>query len=134
MSAPPEQKDWGIAGKALKGTRTVELRMSDDMRFTPDRIEVTEGETLRLVATNTGKVLHEIVIGTTDELEAHAALMKRFPNMQHDEPYMAHVPPGTKGEIVWLFNRPGEFAFACLIAGHYEAGMRGTILVRPSKG
>ena len=131
---PPEQKDWGIAGTPSKKLKTIELRMSDEMRFTPDRIEVTEGDTLRLVAKNTGKVLHEIVIGTTEELEAHAALMKRFPNMQHDEPYMAHVPPGKRGEIIWTFNRPGEFAFACLIAGHYEAGMRGTILVKPRKG
>jgi len=41
------------------------------------------------------------------------------------------VPPGRRGDIVWTFNRPGEFAFACLIAGHFEAGMRGTIRVNP---
>jgi plastocyanin len=27
------------------------------------------------------------------------------------------------------FNRPGEFDFACLIAGHYQAGMVGKITV-----
>ena len=48
--------------------------------------------------------------------------MVKFPNMEHDEPYMAHVAPGKTGEIVWTFNRAGDFDFACLIAGHYQAG------------
>jgi uncharacterized cupredoxin-like copper-binding protein len=75
--------------------------------------------------------MHEIVIGTSAELVQHAEMMKKFPTMEHDEPYMAHVPPGQRGDIVWTFNRPGNFEFACLIAGHFEAGMRGTIRVTP---
>ena len=58
--------------------------------------------------------------------------MVKFPNMEHDEPYMAHVKPGESGEIVWTFNRPGDFDFACLIAGHYQAGMVGKIKVAPA--
>jgi uncharacterized cupredoxin-like copper-binding protein len=69
------------------------------------------------------------VIGTERELKEHAALMQKFPKMEHDEPYMAHVAPGRTGEIVWLFNRAGEFEFACLIPGHFEAGMVGKIKV-----
>jgi len=124
-----EQKDWGIAGDAQAVTRTIEIRMSDKMRFTPDLIEVREGETVRLVHRNGGKMLHEFVLGTKEELEAHAALMLKFPNMEHDEPYMAHVGAGQKGEIVWTFNRVGEFDFACLIPGHYQAGMVGKVRV-----
>jgi uncharacterized cupredoxin-like copper-binding protein len=78
---------------------------------------------------NTGQAMHEFVIGTRQENEAHAALMLRFPTMEHDEPYMAHVAPGKTGEIIWTFNRRGEFEFACLVAGHYSAGMVGTINV-----
>ncbi len=125
-----EQKPWGIAGEAQAVSRTIEIRMTDDMRFFPDRIDVKLGETVRLVAVNAGQVLHEIVIGTPEELKAHAELMKKHPNMEHDEPYMAHVDPGQRGEIVWTFNRPGTFEFACLIPGHFEAGMKGTIHVR----
>ena len=124
-----EQKPWGIAGNAKQAKRSIELRMSDDMRFTPNRIQVRQGETVRLVVINTGKVLHELVIGSADELKAHAEMMKKFPNMKHDEPDMAHVDPGKRGEIIWTFNRPGEFEFACLIAGHFEAGMVGKIVV-----
>lgn len=125
-----EQKPWGIAGDA-KDARTIEIRMSDDMRFRPDRVEVKEGETIRFVVANGGKLLHEMVIGTAQELQEHAALMKKFPKMEHDEPYMTHVKGRRKGAIVWNFNRPGTFQFACLIPGHFEAGMVGTIVVTP---
>lgn len=124
-----EQKDWGIAGDAKAAKRTVELVMSDNMRFTPDKIEVKQGDTVKFVVKNSGKVMHEIVIGTKTVLDEHAALMVKFPKMEHDEPYMSHVAPGKVGELVWTFNRPGEFDFACLIAGHYQAGMVGKIKV-----
>ncbi|WP_455342578.1 cupredoxin domain-containing protein, partial [Variovorax durovernensis] len=116
-----EQKNWGIAGDASAAKRTLEFKMSDSMRFTPDRIQVKQGETVRLSIRNEGQVMHEFVLGTKKELDDHAALMMKFPGMEHAEPYMAHVAPGKTGEIVWTFNRAGEFDFACLIAGHYQA-------------
>jgi uncharacterized cupredoxin-like copper-binding protein len=128
-----EQKPWGIAGDAKAATRTIEIRMTDNMRFTPDRIEVREGETVRFRIVNAGKLLHELVIGTKQELDAHAEMMMKHPGMEHDEPYMAHVAAGKRGGLVWNFNRAGTFQFACLIAGHYQAGMVGTIVVKPAK-
>ncbi len=126
-----EQMDWGIAGDAKAVRRTVEVGMADNMRFTLDRIDVRLGETVRFRVKNNGKWMHEFVIGTKAENAKHAELMIKFPKMEHDEPYMAHVPPGKTGEIVWTFNRAGTFEFACLIAGHYSAGMVGTIVVTP---
>jgi uncharacterized cupredoxin-like copper-binding protein len=127
-----EQMPWGIAGDARRA-RTITLRMGDDMRFAPARIVVREGETIRFVVRNAGRLLHEMVIGTPGELQRHAELMKKFPTMEHDEPYMTHVKPGAKGDIVWNFNRAGTFQFACLIPGHFEAGMLGTLIVTPGK-
>ncbi len=124
-----EQKDWGIAGDAKSAKRTIAISMGDNMRFTPEKISVKQGETVKLVITNSGKIMHEFVIGTKKDLDAHAAMMVKFPTMEHDEPYMAHVAPGKKGEIVWTFNKAGEFDFACLINGHYQAGMVGKISV-----
>ncbi|MEX1168442.1 MAG: cupredoxin family protein [Hydrogenophaga sp.] len=129
-----EQKAWGIAGDAKAVKRTIAIAMGDNMRFTPARIEVNQGDTVRLTLSNTGKVMHELVIGTQKELAEHAELMKRFPNMEHEEPYMAHVPPGKTGEIIWTFNRPGTFDFACLLPGHFEAGMVGKIVVSAMNG
>lgn len=123
------QKAWGMAGDAKAVARTITIRMTDDMRFTPSHIEVREGETVRLRAENKGRVLHEIVIGTKADLDAHAEMMAQHPGMEHSEPSMAHVGAGRQGDIVWQFNRAGQFDFACLVAGHYQAGMTGTITV-----
>jgi uncharacterized cupredoxin-like copper-binding protein len=130
-SAPvvKEQKEWGIAGDAAAVNRTIDVNMGDDMRFKPGKLEIKKGETIRFRVKNTGALLHEFVIGTKAENAKHAELMMRFPGMEHDEPYMAHVDAGKTGEIVWTFNRTGNFEFACLIAGHFQAGMVGTITV-----
>jgi uncharacterized cupredoxin-like copper-binding protein len=129
--AAKEQKPWGIAGET-RGARTIEVGMTDDMRFTPERIEVRQGETIRFVVRNKGKMLHEMVLGTKASLDEHAAMMAKFPGMEHDEPHMTHVKPGARQEIVWNFNRAGEFHYACLIPGHYQAGMVGAISVAPA--
>jgi len=130
----PEQKAWGIAGKANAVKRTIDIAMADDMTFTPSVIEVREGDTIRLRLKNRGKELHELVLGTTAEIEAHAAMMKKFPDMEHDDPWMVHVPAGKTGSMVWTFNRAGDFDFACLVKDHYELGMAGRVRVLPATG
>ncbi len=132
-SVNKEQKNWGIAGEAKDVKRTIEVKMMDNMRFSPDKIEVKQGETVKFVVANNGQGMHEFVIGTKKELDAHAVQMMKFPNMEHDEPYMAHVKAKAKSEIIWTFNKPGDFDFACLIAGHYQAGMVGKIKVIGAK-
>jgi uncharacterized cupredoxin-like copper-binding protein len=128
-SATQVETPFGRTGDPRRVARTVDIRMSDDMRFTPARLAVREGETVRLRVRNTGRVMHELVLGTREELDAHAELMRKHPGMEHDEPYMAHVAPGARGEIVWQFTRAGEFHYGCLVPGHFEAGMRGRITV-----
>lgn len=125
----PEQKPWGIAGKASAVRRTIDIAMADDMTFTPSVIEVREGDTIRLRLKNTGKDLHELVLGTEAEIASHAAMMKKFPGMEHDEPWMVHVLPGRTGDLVWTFNRAGDFDFACLVKDHFELGMAGRVRV-----
>ncbi len=128
-TAAAEQKTFGIAGDPKRVDRTIEMRMTDEMRFEPAVVSVKAGETIRFVHRNVGKVMHEMVIGTRADLEQHAELMRKHPGMEHDEPHMVHVAPGKRGELVWKFNRAGRFEFACLIPGHFEAGMRGSITV-----
>ena len=132
-TAVKEQKDWGIAGDAKSAKRVINLVMNDTMRFTPSSITVRQGETVQFIVKNQGKQLHEMVIGTKKDLDAHAALMVKFPTMEHDEPYMAHVAAGKSQNLIWTFNRAGDFEFACLIAGHYQAGMVGKITVLAAK-
>ena len=125
-----EDKSFGREGDPAKASRTIRVEMADTMRFTPADITVKQGETVKLVATNKGQVMHEMVLGTSEDLKKHAELMRKFPGMEHEEPHMAHVKPGASGEIVWQFTQPGEFQFACLIPGHFEAGMVGKVTVK----
>lgn len=134
--APPGKKTiskdehpWGREGDLKKASRTIAVDMADTMRFSPAEMRIKRGETVRFVVSNSGKQMHEMVIGTREELEKHSEVMKKHPGMEHDAPYMAHVEPGKKQDIVWTFTKPGTFMYGCLIPGHWEAGMKGTIVV-----
>lgn len=128
-----EAHPFGRQGDPKAVYRTIAIGMGDDMRFSPAVITVAAGETVRFAVRNKGRAMHEMVIGTQAGLKAHGDMMKQHPGMEHDEPYMAHVAPGKKADLVWQFTQPGEFYFACLIPGHFEAGMAGKIIVTKGK-
>ena len=100
------------------------------MRFTPANVAVKKGETIRFAVKNSGQLKHEMVLGTAKELRGHAELMKRFPEMEHADPNQVSLGPGKTGELLWQFTKTGTFDFACLQPGHFDAGMRGKIVVR----
>ena len=124
-----EAQPFGIAADPRKANRTITIDMNDTMRFTPSELKIRQGDTVRFVVTNKGKVMHEMVLGTMDELKKHAELMKKHPGMEHDEPHMAHVASGKTGEMGWRFTQAGTFYYGCLIPGHFEAGMIGKVIV-----
>lgn len=119
----------GKPGVAANVVRTIHITMSDKNRFTPNSVKVKQGETIRFVVKNEGKKKHEMVIGSVEDIKAHNELMERFPGMEHDEPNMVDLESGQKGEIIWQFTEMGQFQFACLVTGHFEAGMKGVINV-----
>lgn len=119
----------GEPGKAAQVSRTIKVQMLDTMRYTPVDFTVKQGETIRFVVTNTGKLKHEFVLGTDKNLQEHYEVMKKFPEMEHAEPNMLSLEPGKTGEVVWKFSKAGQVSIACLHPGHYEAGMKGRITV-----
>ncbi|HEU0202485.1 MAG TPA: cupredoxin family protein [Burkholderiaceae bacterium] len=126
----PVEKAFGRTGDPAKVARTIAIHGTDNMKYSPKVIKVKQGETIRFVVGNKGKLMHETVLGTMDELKEHAEWMKKNPGMEHEEPYMTHIGPGETGEIIWQFTNAGEFHFACLIPGHFEGGMVGKIVVQ----
>ena len=124
----------GKPGVAAKASRTVQVDMTDAMRFLPASVSVRQGETVRFVVKNSGKVKHEMVLGTEKELKAHYEVMKKNPEMEHADENMVTVAPGQSGEIVWQFTKAGKIDFACLQPGHYDAGMKGAVNVAAGKG
>jgi uncharacterized cupredoxin-like copper-binding protein len=126
-----EDTPFGRAADPKNAKRTIRVDMTDQMRFHPADITVKRGEIVRFIPVNKGRVMHEMVLGTMDELKKHAERMKKHPEMEHDEPHMAHVAPGKSGEMGWRFTKRGEFYYGCLIPGHFEAGMIGKVTVKP---
>ena len=131
MTAAEHAAMYGQPGDPKKVSRTVEVVLSDDMRFTPEHIEVQAGETIRFVVRNSGQVDHEMVLGQMAELQAHALEMRANPGMVHAEPNQLYLQPGQQGELVWHFTTAGKVDIACTIPGHLEAGMVGAINVAP---
>ena len=128
-----EAEAIGKPGVATKTTRTVQIDMTDAMRFLPASVSVKQGETVRFVVKNSGKVKHEMVLGTEKELKEHYEVMKKNPEMEHADENMVTVAPGKTGEIVWQFTKAGKIDFACLQPGHYDAGMKGAVQVATNK-
>jgi uncharacterized cupredoxin-like copper-binding protein len=130
QSIAAEKGSFGREGDPKKVSRIVSVDMNDALRFSPDALVIKQDETVQFVVKNSGKVMHEMVLGTMQELKGHAEMMRRHPGMEHDEPYMAHVAPGKTGGFVWQFTQAGEFYFGCLVPGHFEAGMIGKVVVK----
>jgi uncharacterized cupredoxin-like copper-binding protein len=123
----------GEPGQPAAVSRSVEVEMTDDMRFTPARVDAKQGETIRFVVKNAGRLKHEFVLGTDSELKAHYTLMKKFPEMTHQEPNQVSLAAGETGEVIWRFSNAGPVPFACLQPGHYDAGMKGRVQVAAVK-
>jgi uncharacterized cupredoxin-like copper-binding protein len=123
----------GRPGNPKKPARTVTVVMRDDngtMKYEPERLDVKKGEQIRFVIENKGVLKHEFILATVPENKKHGELMKKHPHMEHDDPNSKSVEPGRKTEMLWQFTKAGTFEFACLIPGHYEAGMHGTATVK----
>jgi uncharacterized cupredoxin-like copper-binding protein len=125
----------GEPGDPAKPARVVTIKMVEEdgdkrMLFLPDHIEVKRGEQVRFELDNAGIYAHEFLLDTPERNQRHGLAMKKNPDMEHDDPNGTRVALMSKKELVWRFSKPGTFEYACLIPGHYEAGMHGTITVK----
>ena len=121
----------GTPATAADADRRVEVTATDDLAYEPPTIEVTAGETITFVVTNTGEVEHEFVLGSEAEQVEHAAEMAEMEPgaMEHDEANAVAVEPGETAELTWHFPAAGELQYACHEPGHFEGGMIGTIVI-----
>ena len=124
-----DESPIGKPGLSTKIQRTITIEMSDNMRYSPENVMVNKGETIRFVVKNVGQVRHELSLGTPEELAEHLEQMKKFPEMEHEDPNAIRLAPGKSGEIVWKFTNDGVFKIACLVPGHYDSGMHGDVTV-----
>jgi uncharacterized cupredoxin-like copper-binding protein len=123
----------GEPGNPKKPARVVDVVMREadgKMIYAPDNITVKRGEQIRFIIRNEGELDHEFVLANTKDNLKHAELMKKYPEMEHDDPNAKTIKPKGNAEILWHFTKKGEFEFSCLIPGHREAGMLGKVVVK----
>jgi uncharacterized cupredoxin-like copper-binding protein len=123
----------GEPGDPKKPARIVQVAMGEmdgKMMFIPAKLEAKEGEQVKFLLRNNGELYHEFILATTAENLKHAETMKKNPDMEHDDANGKRLAPKTTNEILWKFSKAGEFEYSCLIPGHREAGMIGTIVVK----
>lgn len=123
----------GEPGDKAKATQTIRVTMKETedgkMIFTPSTFQVRKGQTIRFAIKNAGELDHEFVLDEEDKIMEHKAVMEKFPEMEHDDPNAIRLAAGASGEIIWKFTNDGTFKIACLVPGHYDAGMHGDVNV-----
>ena len=124
---------FGEPGNAQQKFRTVQIDMeegSGEMHFSPAKVEVKKGEQVKFEITNRGDLPHEFMLNSFEANKRHKAQMEKYPGMEHDDPNGKTIEPMKSAKILWRFTKGGTFEFACFIPGHYEAGMKGVVVVK----
>ena len=136
LAPGPYETELGVPGDASDVISTVRVRMLETaegrMAFDPAVFAARRGETKRIVVENAGASAHEFILGTYRALTEHSTMMRDMPEMRHDDPNALWLQPGASGEIIWKFGVSDRIEFACLVPGHFEAGMRGRVLATVS--
>jgi len=118
---------FGSPGRESEVARTVNVQAADTMRFDPSKLRIKQGETIKFVISNVGRVKHEFTLGDRATQRAHATMMKKMPHMKHeDDAATVSLDAGETKTLIWKFDkRPAApIEIACHEPGHYEAGMK----------
>ncbi len=119
-SAPGPGSPGFVAG-TTSAPRVLRIIASGVLRFLPDIVTVSEGETITFEVTTMGMTIHEFMVGPAADVAADKEGTRE----------VADIGMMATKSLTYTFNGLGPFAFACHAAGHYEAGMRGIIVVVP---
>lgn len=119
-------------GDAMAFDREITVRSLDRLAFEPDTIRVKVGERIRLVLDNEeNAMLHDFSVHVMMPL--HDVMME---GAEHGHgaaagEFAMHVAAeaGEHGVLMFTATEAGEYEFFCSVAGHADAGMRGTIIV-----
>lgn len=123
----------GMGGSAARPAQQFSV-VASEFAFAPAQVTVTSGQPVEITFQNAGAVVHDwsvraipLAAGTTVEGgggmmdAAHAGLT-------------LHVggDPGVEKRLTFVPGTPGTYEFFCTVAGHKEAGMVGTLIVKAS--
>ena len=114
--------EFAVGGPAEgKPDRVIEVSMLDSMRiaFEPEFDYLHAGEVIRFDVHNDGAILDEFSISNAEEQRKHAEMMRKMPNMKHDDPNTVSLEPGASASLTWRFTGDDTVIFACNVSGHF---------------
>ena len=128
--------------------RTIEITATDDMKYSINSITAQPGEEIRIRLTSNGVIpkvamAHNVVVLEV-ETDIETLLKEGGPHRDTDfipPSMMKHViaktplaGPGERVQIKFKVpEQPGDYPFVCTFAGHYQAGMKGTLSVKTTR-
>ena len=112
-----------------QGPRTVQVEMTDELRFEPAEFTFQAGETVRFEVTNAGQIVHEFLIGDEAAQDEFEMEMSEGDSMAHDTDAGVSVEPGESETFEYTFAEAGDLLAGCHEPGHYGGGMKATITV-----
>ena len=122
---------FGEPADAADADRVIEISATDGFAFDPDSASVSVGETVTFRVTNIGVIPHDFTLGDKDMQDEHEMEMQEMGDgmAMHEEPNVFSLEPGETKEMTWHFTSAAALEFGCHQAGHYAAGMHGSLSV-----
>ena len=134
----------GSLSSAVAPPRSIEISANDEMKYGVTEIRAKAGEPIRLRLVSKGTLpkiamAHNVVvlkIGTDPAKFIAAGMTNRetdFIAPSMSSAVIAKTPFAGPGETVQVVftapAKPGRYPFVCTFAGHFQAGMKGTLIV-----
>ena len=119
-SSAPAPGQAGFVAGTQAAPRVVQIYAYPNDRFYPDSVTVQAGETVTFEVTTMGPTTHEFMVGPAADVAAD----------KEGTPEVTDLSMMQTKTLTYTFNGSGPFAFACHAPGHFEAGMKGTIVVQ----
>ncbi|MEZ4552673.1 MAG: cupredoxin domain-containing protein [Dehalococcoidia bacterium] len=122
----------GDDGGGDEAARTMEVAMQD-IAFSSTALTAAKGEHIRIELDNKGGVTHDFTIDRMPMQGLHMMGGAGGDEHQHMTGDHAMHLALDKGKSGWLEFEPteaGAYEFYCTVAGHRDAGMRGTLTVQ----
>jgi azurin len=133
------------AASAPDSGKTIVITASDTLKFSVTRIEVQSGQTIHLQLRNAGTMPKDvmghnwILLKAGSDVAAYAttALVAKGeafqPKSLADEVLasISLLGPRQTGKVTFVApDTPGSYPFLCTFPGHFQAGMRGELIVK----
>lgn len=115
-----------LAGGGGGQARPTVVLTAHHSTFTPARIAVEPGTTVRFVVRNSDPIAHELIIGPAEVHDRHE---KGTESYHPPKPGEVTIPAYEEAETTYTFDAPGVVAFGCHLPGHWTYGMHGEVEV-----